>query len=174
MNNETLGIKAFLAAVCDALGNGIRAEALIQAVADTLPTDVESAAAAFESMLAEGLITEAADGKGISLSPTGKSAAKEFAALLYETTRKDGVPTAVRAYAAYTGGARYEANVEKTEDGYSLVCGEYRGQTAVSEVRLCFDTERAAYAAKKHFDAAPDTLCDNIRAMVTGDMGYLL
>ena len=170
MNKDQTTVKAFIVALCARLTAPFSAESVIMAVSDCLPADVEDAASAFEGLLGEGLITpQNGEKRGYSLSEAAGGIASELEDLLLPTARTEGLSKAVLAYQANEGGTRYAAKTERTEDGCDTVVGAYRGDKTLLEVRLSFEDEHTAFAAKKQFEAHPEAICAGIRALVTGN-----
>ena len=177
MLNNKNEMKALTLLTVAALPDGAHLDALMSALYETNCAALTDLADVFEELTAEELITLsiAPDGaKQCTVSAKGASILPELSALLADGVRIEATRAVLRAYERLTGGTTYGSRTETANGGTYLVCYAQKNGKETAALRLYFDSEKDARAAKHNFEKRPQTVINALTALLTGDAGLLL
>ncbi len=180
MDSEKNVAKTMLMIAVDTYPCPMSPDTLVQTLLTGKLADVATLTEALESLMESGLLTLEQDGgeKKCAMTQKGKAILPELETMIPPTGLDELKRKVTLAYRALADGTRYFSRVEKADgegaDGkVYLTVGSCAGDAKPAELRLSFETEKQAQAAKRHFDAHPDRVLATVLAAVTGDVSYL-
>lgn len=170
MINDKKQIKSLILKITEKIGEA-SADLLVSSLLTADFADIATVTDSFEELIADGLIKMSGD--ACSLSDTGKMILPELESYL-PATAVTAISSAVRHYNSASTGSEYTSEIKESDGSFYLTCRYTEKRTTVCEVILRFDEKSAAILAQKNYEKRPDSVIGTVKAVVTGDIGFMM
>lgn len=172
MLSDKKQIKSLILTTADKIGE-THANALISALIAADFADIADVTDSFEELANDGLLDISADDNLCRVSETGRMILPELKGSLPAHCEQI-VLAAARAYAADVSGEEYSSEIKEDGGAFYLTLRLCEKKKTVCETALRFDSRSSALLAQKNFEKRPDAVIGTIKAVVTGDIGFMM